>query len=483
MIRMNSFVISPRSARGSRNVSNSSRMYPGTTPSAQRPRDNWSSVAIRLRRGERLAIGHDKTADDQVRLRRSRCEVRQQGERVQPVITDNARHVLRNEDVIGDEGLLIAQLLRPYEHVAPALGIEVPISARRDVLPDTDSERRHVAVPSQHSKRIEDETAVTPLDSDRAPAAAGRAGRTSAGTRSVRAPAGPCALSEMRDVAGAVEQAVDGDPALGAGQRRAGAGVDAVPEGDVLTGVDAVDVELVRASRRPVDPGCTRRAASMSDAPAGMSTPPSWVRTRVIRNCVRSGLSSRSVSSMKLGIRSRSSRTRFCRSGRSPSIRKANVSSRTVVSWPPANRLAASSAASFTSGVEPSGNVAVANPLRMSLRGSRRRSSMYSLNCSYRNSSGLCADVLVHGRQPLAEQLVVGLGHALEVGDDGQRERLRVLADHLERARRRRSVDQLIGEAPHEVLVLLEALRRDEPHQQVPVRGVVRRVEGRAAGR
>ena len=37
-------------------------------------------------------------------------------------------------------------------------------------------------------------------------------------------------------------------------------------------------------------------------------------------------------------------------------------SSRTVVSWPAANRLAAMRTTSMTSGVEPSGNVAVARP-------------------------------------------------------------------------------------------------------------------------
>ena len=46
---------------------------------------------------------------------------------------------------------------------------------------------------------------------------------------------------------------------------------------------------------------------------------------------------------------------------------------------------------SITSGVEPSGNVAVARPVITSSRGSRRRSSTYSVNRWYRNSNGLCA--------------------------------------------------------------------------------------------
>ena len=49
--------------------------------------------------------------------------------------------------------------------------------------------------------------------------------------------------------------------------------------------------------------------------------------------------------------------------------------------------------------------------------------------------------------------------------------------DHLERALLEEGVDEAVGELPHEVLVLLEALRRDEPHEQVAVCRVVRRVE------
>ena len=88
-----------------------------------------------------------------------------------------------------------------------------------------------------------------------------------------------------------------------------------------------------------------------------------------MRNWARSGLSYRSVSSMKFGMRSRSFRKRSWMSGRSAMIRSANESSRTVVSWPPVNRLAASSATSFTSGVVPSGKVAVAIAVMMSSRG------------------------------------------------------------------------------------------------------------------
>ena len=61
------------------------------------------------------------------------------------------------------------------------------------------------------------------------------------------------------DVGRAVEEALEADPRLGAGERRAGAGVDAVPERDVLAGVGAVDVELGRARRTGAGRGWRRR--------------------------------------------------------------------------------------------------------------------------------------------------------------------------------------------------------------------------------
>ena len=90
-----------------------------------------------------------------------------------------------------------------------------------------------------------------------------------------------------------------------------------------------------------------------------------------------------------------------------------------------------------------------------------------------------CAAVLVLARtELLAEQLVVALGNAEEVGDHEQRERLAVPADELVVAAVDELVELPVGEAPHELLVLLQALRGDQPHQQRTVRGVHRRVEG-----
>ena len=78
--------------------------------------------------------------------------------------------------------------------------------------------------------------------------------------------------------------------------------------------------------------------------------------------------------------------------------------------------------------------------------------------------------------QLLAERLVVGLGHAEEVGDDVQRERPGEVLDELALAPRDELVDLAVGVAPHEVLVLLEALRGDQAHQHAAMVLVLRRV-------
>ena len=82
-----------------------------------------------------------------------------------------------------------------------------------------------------------------------------------------------------------------------------------------------------------------------------------------------------------------------------------------------------------------------------------------------------------------AQRLVVGFRHAEQVGDDEEGERVRVLLHEVALAPRAELVDLAIGEPPHELLVLLESLRRDQPHQQPTVRGVVRRIERREADR
>ena len=81
--------------------------------------------------------------------------------------------------------------------------------------------------------------------------------------------------------------------------------------------------------------------------------------------------------------------------------------------------------------------------------------------------------------KPLEELVTVFFGHAKKVGDHPQRERTRESLDELALTRSEEVVEDVVGELPHRVLVLLEALRRDQPHQQRTVIGVGRRVEGR----
>ena len=81
------------------------------------------------------------------------------------------------------------------------------------------------------------------------------------------------------------------------------------------------------------------------------------------------------------------------------------------------------------------------------------------------------------GTEPLAKQFVVALRYAEQVGDDEHGKRLAVPADELAVAAVDELVDLAVGEPPHELLVLAQALRRDQAHQQRAVRGVDRRVE------
>ncbi len=74
---------------------------------------------------------------------------------------------------------------------------------------------------------------------------------------------------------------------------------------------------------------------------------------------------------------------------------------------------------------------------------------------------------------------MVLFGHAEQVGDDEHRKRCAVLVDELDLPVRLELVDDPVGEPPHELLVLLQALRRDEPHEECPVRRVHWGVERR----
>ena len=106
--------------------------------------------------------------------------------------------------------------------------------------------------------------------------------------------------------------------------------------------VGAVEAELGRLTRTGAGHGWPRRCAPSRVVPAGMSTPPTWSRRRVTAGTRPGcGLSSRSISSMKPGMRSRSSRSSCWSSGRSAISWSIEPRSRAVVSPPAENRLAA----------------------------------------------------------------------------------------------------------------------------------------------
>src|SRR5262249_32706583 len=66
---------------------------------------------------------------------------------------------------------------------------------------------------------------------------------------------------------------------------------------------------------------------------------------------------------------------------------------------------------------------------------------------------------LARGHDLSPQGRVVGFGHAEQVGDDRQRERLGVLGYELTLPVLDELVDQGVGGTPHELLVLLQAFR------------------------
>src|SRR5262249_25172613 len=76
-------------------------------------------------------------------------------------------------------------------------------------------------------------------------------------------------------------------------------------------------------------------------------------------------------------------------------------------------------------------------------------------------------DLASRQRRELSSELrVIGLRHALEVGDDQEGEGAGVLADELALGLGEELVELTVGESPHELLVLAEPPGRQEPHQQ-----------------
>ncbi len=80
---------------------------------------------------------------------------------------------------------------------------------------------------------------------------------------------------------------------------------------------------------------------------------------------------------------------------------------------------------------------------------------------------------------PAAEQVVVFLGHAEEVGDDQHGERAGEVTQELTPAISEELCELAVGEPPHRVLVLLQPARGQQAHEE----GAVLRVPGRVEGR
>ncbi len=78
--------------------------------------------------------------------------------------------------------------------------------------------------------------------------------------------------------------------------------------------------------------------------------------------------------------------------------------------------------------------------------------------------------------EELAEPFVILFGNTEQVGHDEHRERLRVRADELAPPVGDELIELAVGEAPHELLVVLEPLRSDQPHEQRAFLRVIGRV-------
>jgi hypothetical protein len=72
---------------------------------------------------------------------------------------------------------------------------------------------------------------------------------------------------------------------------------------------------------------------------------------------------------------------------------------------------------------------------------------------------------------------MIGLGHTQQIGDNQQRKGLAVRRGELATSIGDKLVDQFVGEVPHELFVLLEPLRGEQPVEQRAVRRVPGRIK------
>ena len=225
--------------------------------------------------------------------------------------------------------------------------------------------------------------------------------------------------------------------------------------------------------------------SSMTGVPAAMSTSPTRVGRRARRKSALTGLSMRSASSTKSGMRPASARSSSWSGGDSARYFKLVASSRAVGLLPRREQEGRGADDRRHFRRRPVGVlrqrqlgedvVAGRTPPVLDVA----REPVVEPPERVHLHLALLGDTELAGgaeqAEPLAEPLMIGLRHPEEVGDDEHGERLRVRVDELAAAAAREFVELPIGQAPHERLVLLEPHRRQQPHQQ----GALARVIGR----
>ena len=163
--------------------------------------------------------------------------------------------------------------------------------------------------------------------------------------------------------------------------------------------------------------------------------------------------------------------------GRSPSTWNAAPSIRTVVSWPAAKRLAASRTTSMTSGVEPSLKVAggqagedvVAGlaPALLDVGGEAPRRGTRA-GCAPASRRWCCRAPVPFGARPgrLRNGSWSSSGTPSRSAMTSRVNGPANSSMNSHAAAVEELVDLAVGESPHRLLVLLQPLRREQPHEQ-----------------
>ena len=243
----------------------------------------------------------------------------------------------------------------------------------------------------------------------------------------------------------------EADVALGPRERAARARVRAAPERDVRPGVRTVDAELVRVLEPPRV--AVRRAVEQHHRRAGRDVDArrSACRARARRKSVFTGLSTRSASSTKFGMRSRVLAELVLQLGvLGEVLERGGEQARGRLLARPRRGTSRCARPTVTSGVEPSGIgrerelgehvLARLAPPVLDVVGEACRRAIPAGSARRRSRSPAPTSPTMPERpNPSRNRWCSRLGHAEQVGDHQHRERLRVRADELAAARRRRT--------------------------------------------